>query len=1104
MRVVLSTYGEKIKKAVEEFGFFSNKNRGFVKCGTSSLTTGADVKTLGSSDDTINATHLTLTSGDIVDAGEGSDTIIFNSTGTAAFSTATGAKVSGVETVQITNINGTEVGAIAAAKETVVATTQDVASGATVIMDGITITATGGTATAADIATAIATATTTGNAVVTSGTLTNYTATADGDQLTLTASAAGNLTDLTVTGTAKSNAAAKVSTYTLGTDAALADKVTITINGVAISFFQGAGDSEDEIAAAINGYVGKTVADSATDGKVIVTGDYNISFNSEDGGAPGTAGSLVYSTGIVAAVADTSPSLVITDGVTAVAGTYAGDTVSASNFLGATSYVNELSESKVTFSSVPATAEVTIKGNAAVTTGETAVSFASTATAPVVNITGGTTGGAVTLTAAGGSALTINSDGAPLTSTGKIGTNTVGVLTTTGTATSTLTINADSNLKATSSTVSSQAIDINGAATLVTLGAITNAGGNLTSIDASGMTAGGVSVTLPTTITEFTGGAGADTVTSSQLADADAVVDAGGGLDVLLATPAHINTAAEAAAYQNFEVLYNLGPTFNETTFPGLFALGLIGGAGATMSATNLSATVAGGITIINSGNAAANATFALANSAGTSDVLGLTLGGSLTTTYSPANFTTALIANGFETINLTAKSSSSKTGAAAKSTVAAFTADKATAINLKGNSFILSDIATTKAVTIDGSALTGDRAALAKDIVGFTTAGSAAAGSTVIGSDFNDTFTVGAEGTTYQAGAGIDEVSITAAILLPDGTTDTVLDGGAGAKDKLTITGTQTLTDVHFTNVSNMEQLNLSATTAVSVTGLAAGSKAAFADGMTVTSGLLANNAAYTFGAGLYDKDVTLTLVSSGDGASTADNIAITTGGGADTVKVTAASYVGASGAAALLTVATGAGDDVISVETGTLIDVTGNAPVTITAGKGADKITSVGVEADIAANVLTTTYVVAAGDSPIDGYDQITGFDVSGTDLASQTLDFDNVALTAYAATAAAGYTSATLTVTVSAAGVVTFGGSKATSGLTLAEKIEAVASVVVTNDGDTAYFEDGDDAYVFNNDDAGDSLIMLVGLAAAGVDLSTTNGDTASVGAGTIFIA
>jgi hypothetical protein len=134
---------------------------------------------------------------------------------------------------------------------------------------------------------------------------------------------------------------------------------------------------------------------------------------------------------------------------------------------------------------------------------------------------------------------------------------------------------------------------------------------------------------------------------------------------------------------------------------------------------------------------------------------------------------------------------------------------------------------------------------------------------------------------------------------------------------------------------------------------------------------------------------------------------------------------------------------------------------------------------------------------------YDEITNFDMTGTNLQSQTLDFTTVSLAAtYTATAATGFTAAELTVAAAAtSGLVTFAGTSA-AGLTLAQKIAAVQSVITANSGDTVLFFHSQDSYVFNNHASGDSLVRLVGITAT--DLSTTNGDTASVGAGTIFVA
>jgi hypothetical protein len=458
--------------------------------------------------------------------------------------------------------------------------------------------------------------------------------------------------------------------------------------------------------------------------------------------------------------------------------------------------------------------------------------------------------------------------------------------------------------------------------------------------------------------------------------------------------------------------------------------------------------------------------------------------------TTSEAGDIDGLTVNGIERVNLVATPGATAVAANKTSTIASFTSDKLNNVTLTGTAFNLGNIATTVAVTIDGSALTGDGASTS---LGLTAAGSAVAGSTITGSAFADSFTIGAEGSTYNGGAGADGFSTTAAILAADGVTDLYVNGDAGS-DTLTITGALTLTDNHFTNVTGMEKLATAATTAVSYTGFGAGAKAAFVDGLTITSGTLANGATYTVGTGLYDKAVTLTLVSAGDGAEAADNIAITTGPANDTISVTAAAWVGAAGAAGALTVSTGAGNDTISVSTGTILAVTGAAPVSITGGVGADTITAVGVNA---ATGLTVTFAVGAGHSLVSAYDSITGFDMGTGALLSSTLDFASVGLTAYAATAVAGNTAAELTAAVSAAGLVSFAGTKAAA-LTLAEKISAVQGLVITNAGDSALFTHGTNSYVFNNNATADSLVELVGIA--GTSLITTNATTASA----IFIA
>jgi hypothetical protein len=61
-----------------------------------------------------------------------------------------------------------------------------------------------------------------------------------------------------------------------------------------------------------------------------------------------------------------------------------------------------------------------------------------------------------------------------------------------------------------------------------------------------------------------------------------------------------------------------------------------------------------------------------------------------------------------------------------------------------------------------------------------------------------------------------------------------------------------------------------------------------------------------------------------------------------------------------------------------------------------------------------------------------------------------------------------------------------------LTAAEKIAAVASVVATTNGDTAFWIDNGSTYVFNNSTAGDVVVQLVAQTGA-TSLLTTNAAT-----------
>ena len=215
-------------------------------------------------------------------------------------------------------------------------------------------------------------------------------------------------------------------------------------------------------------------------------------------------------------------------------------------------------------------------------------------TSPVtLNISGGTAAGtgAVDVTNGGAtapSAVTVNSTGA---------TNNIGALTVGGTA---LTVNAASALLTgglaggaalQTITISGAAVNVPISATTISTGAVTlgTASASVTTIDASGLTAGGVRIGLGAGVTSFKGGAGNDVVNTAALSGS-AVIDAGansplaangfGGDFLVVLSTTHVDTAAKAQQYKGFEGLTAVtGVTvkvddFINSTISGLAAAG--------------------------------------------------------------------------------------------------------------------------------------------------------------------------------------------------------------------------------------------------------------------------------------------------------------------------------------------------------------------------------------------------------------------------------------------------------------------------------------------------------------------------------------------------
>jgi S-layer protein len=494
--------------------------------------------------------------------------------------------------------------------------------------------------------------------------------------------------------------------------------------------------------------------------------------------------------------------------------------------------------------------------------------------------------------------------------------------------------------------------------------------------------------------TVLTSGSGDDVITASTtdtIATTDALaVNAGGGTDILvIAAAADVSSTADGARYTNFETV-RVSDSYDGDFVAGITALQLTGAT--SKSYTDLTATQAANIQVRGDET---SATFALKTATGTSDALTLTMGTGLTTSAA-TDIVTGMTVTGFETLNIVENGgATAAVGAAQTAIIAAFTGATLNDINLSGRAVTLSNIATTVSVDIDGTNLTGNGAATGAQ--GLTVAGSAVAGSVINGSAVRDSFTVGAEGSTYNGNAGNDAFSATVALIAADGATDLVLNGGTGT-DTLTLTNTtgNTITDTHFTNVRGMEALTLTNTGAgdtVITTGAAF--NAAFVDGVTITSGLIAAGQDITINGGLASVNMTVSIAATSQtGAATETNL-IVTGSGNDTVTYTDTGWIGvAGGAGGTITIDTNAGNDTISVTVGTLVSDTTDV-ISITGGAGQDSITKVGTNANDAQGVVTFEF--AAGDSATGAHDTITGYDVNGTNLFADALNFEGTSTVA-----------------------------------------------------------------------------------------------------------
>lgn len=475
------------------------------------------------------------------------------------------------------------------------------------------------------------------------------------------------------------------------------------------------------------------------------------------------------------------------------AGTAVDLALNADSIAGATQINNNLSIGTVTVTNAAAGATIGVVGNGAVTHGGTSYAYKTAGTSNIA-ISGGTVGGNITNTGASSATNNVTSSGAA---------NTVGTLDL-GTGTNATALNITANTALTASLAADYAANavitatgaaVNGTAANGSASAAVNLSGaalsaNIAKVDASGLTAGGVSVQVGANSTQVIGGKGNDTVDIQGFVfNGTVTVAAGDGTgDVLVMNDQAALTSVTSSRLTGFEIIKltddNDGAldTFSATTLSGITGFVLAADSAADgYSITNMSATQAANVTI--EGTQAVAPTFGLtgATTVGQLDTLTLKVSDDLTAknTITLADVTAA----GVETVNvvatdnvtftamtgLTAMTGMTVTGAGNVSlTTGALALNVNTVVNAEavtgtvtvdatngGTNGIAIKGSLTKANTLTGTAqadsLTGGAAA--------DTLSGLAGNDTISGGDGNDTITGGAGTDTINVGAGTDTI---------------------------------------------------------------------------------------------------------------------------------------------------------------------------------------------------------------------------------------------------------------------------------------------------------------------------------------------------------
>lgn len=486
-------------------------------------------------------------------------------------------------------------------------------------------------------------------------------------------------------------------------------------------------------------------------------------------------------------------------------------TASFAAIAGEESITNDMSTSDVTLTNLADGTSVTVNGNGAVTNADTAAGWVADVTAATVNITGGVTAGAITVTGADLLTETYTSSGAA---------NVTGAITSAATTTDVV-INASSNLQATITGTAVDTLTISGAgnvdlnggtldATIETVAAGASTGdvdiilGNVAGVaDVAGVDVADVTVTTGSgdddvdmsnvvTAMEMTvsTGAGDDTITiGSALVDAAAdgsrvadSIDGGAGTDILSMVSATANAHAAITSISGIEEITisdTLAHSFTTANFQaGITTVNLAGGTGtltldAGANTVNLTDQLAGGALGLTDTGTATTDSVTVVNEDAAADAFN---GQAITST-------------GFETVNIV----TTGTGAATAQSVGAIaiTADTGGTgtVNISGTNRIDLDGDITADV-LNLSGLTAQAAGTATaDMTGQNLIATAGGTATITGSAGDDVLIGDADDTTnIDGGAGDDDITGGSdAETIAGGAGDDTIAGGGGAD---TITG--------------------------------------------------------------------------------------------------------------------------------------------------------------------------------------------------------------------------------------------------------------------------------------------------------------------------